>query len=387
MNLLIASHLYPSALSRTAGSFVHNQARFLRAHCPLRVVSPTPWFPLPGCGRWSAYRILPRREEMDGIEVRRPWYLTFPRRVLFSWVWNSYLGALERTVDTPPDLIHAHCAYPDGRAAVEFGERTGAPVVITVHGHDIKDLAVANPQWRALVVEALERAAAVIAVSQDLAARVRQLGISANRIQTLPNGVDAEVFVPNLSRQGGEDGWRLLYVGRFDPAKGIGVLLEAMSQLRKQGRKNIFLELIGGNPATGTDAEFREQAARLGLEGCVDFVDEIPWAELPARMRQVDLFVLPSFSEGLPLVLLEALACGLPIVSTRCGGPEEVVDEEVGKLAEIGDAEGLAAAIGSVLDEYPRYDRGAIRRRAEERYDYRRVAARINQVYEEALRR
>ena len=237
------------------------------------------------------------------------------------------------------------------------------------------------------MVEALERAAAVIAVSQDLAARVRQLGISANRIQTLPNGVDAEVFVPNLSRQGGEDGWRLLYVGRFDPAKGIGVLLEAMSQLRKQGRKNIFLELIGGNPATGTDAEFREQAARLGLEGCVDFVDEIPWAELPARMRQVDLFVLPSFSEGLPLVLLEALACGLPIVSTRCGGPEEVVDEEVGKLAEIGDAEGLAAAIGSVLDEYPRYDRGAIRRRAEERYDYRRVAARINQVYEEALRR
>ena len=377
MNLLIASHLYPSALSRTAGSFVHNQARFLRAHCQLRVVSPTPWFPLPGCGRWSAYQRLPRHEEMDGIEVRRPWYLTFPRRILFSWVWNSYLGALERTVDAPPDLIHAHCAYPDGRAAVEFGERTGVPVVITVHGHDIKDLAVADPQWRALVVEAMERAAAVIAVSQDLAARVQQLGIPENRIRTIPNGVDSEVFVPDFSRQGGKDGWRLLYVGRFDPAKGLGVLLEAMGQLRRQGR-NLSLELIGGNPATGTDAQFREQAVQLGLEEWVEFVDELPWSELPARMRQADLFVLPSFSEGLPLVLLEALSCGLPIVSTRCGGPEEVVDEEVGKLAEIGDADSVAAAIGMVLDEYPRYDRTAIRRRAEERYDYRRVAVRID---------
>ncbi|MCC7264502.1 MAG: glycosyltransferase, partial [Candidatus Latescibacteria bacterium] len=143
MNLLVASHLYPSSLSRTAGSFVHNQTRFLADLAEVRVVSPTPWFfPLPGFGRWSAYAALPRREQVDGVELARPAYLTFPRRVFFSQVWRSYRRALERAGRGRPlpDLIHAHCAYPDGLAAVEYGRQLGRPVVITVHGHDLKDL-------------------------------------------------------------------------------------------------------------------------------------------------------------------------------------------------------------------------------------------------------
>ena len=95
MNILIASHSYPSVMSKLAGSFVHNQARFLQRHCSLRVVSPTPWFPLPGFGRWSVYRTLPVCDSIDGINVVRPSYCTFPRRILFSSVWRSYARALE----------------------------------------------------------------------------------------------------------------------------------------------------------------------------------------------------------------------------------------------------------------------------------------------------
>jgi teichuronic acid biosynthesis glycosyltransferase TuaC len=384
VRLLVASHLYPSPISRTAGSFVHNQVRFLLPHCQPRVVAPVPWFPLPGFGRWSAYRELPRQEAMEGVQVWRPRYLTLPRRLFLAGVWRWYLRALERAAGAPPDLIHAHCAYPDGRAAVEYGRRVGRPVVITVHGHDIKDLPGAHPRWRILIVEALERAAMVIAVSRDLAARVRQLGIAPERIRVIPNGVDCQLFTGDLARRGGEGGWRLLYVGRFDPAKGIGVLLEALARLR-QHRRDISLKLVGGNAATGTAAPFAAQVKRLGLEGCVEFADEVPWSELPAHLRAADLFVLPSFSEGLPLVLLEALACGLPIVATRCGGPEEVVDEGVGRLVEVRDVAGLEAGIAAVLDNYPRYDRRAIRRCAEERYDYQRVADRISQAYAEVL--
>jgi glycosyltransferase involved in cell wall biosynthesis len=223
----------------------------------------------------------------------------------------------------------------------------------------------------------------VIAVSQELGRLAQELG--ARGLRVIPNGVDCELFKPG-TRRPGEGGWRLLYVGRFDAAKGLGVLLEAMALLR-QRRRDISLKLVGGSSATGTEAPFREQVVRLGLAECVEFAAEVPWAEVPRHMGEADVFVLPSFSEGLPLVLVEALACGLPLVATRCGGPEELVRPGLGQLVGVREVEGLARGIEAVLDHYGDYDRQAIRRRAEEEYDYRRIAARLFAVYEEVLSR
>ena len=377
MKVLIASHLYPSPLSLTYGSFVHNQARFLQEHCRLEVVAPVPWFPVPGMGRWSAFRGLPPREDCEGVPVRRPRYLRLPRRVLFSAEWRSYLRALRGADLDGVEVLHAHCAYPDGFAAGVLGRELGIPVVLTVHGHDLKDLP-AVPRWRRLVQQALADAAAVVAVSGELAGLARGLGADAAKVHTIPNGVDGELFAPTAERVAGEGGWRLLYVGRFDRAKGLGVLLQALALL---GRDDISLTLVGGNPMTGGEDEFRRQAVELGLEDRVEFVSEVPWERLPSYMAAADLFVLPSFSEGLPLVLLEAMSCGLPVVSTRCGGPEEIVEPQGGRLVGVGDAEALAAAVGETLDGYGAYDRRAIRSRALERYDYRRVAQRLASLY------
>ena len=381
MHVLIASHLYPGPLSQAAGSFVHNQARFLSRLCHLTCVSPTPWFPVPGMGRWSAHRQIPEQEERDGLQVLRPRYLTLPRRLFLSQVWRSYRRALER-VSIVPDVIHAHCAYPDGLAAVHYGRAIGRPVVITVHGHDIKDLAAPASRWRQLVKTALAGADAVIAVSGELGGLVEGLGVPEAGIRRIPNGVDCETFRPGRARLPGEGGWRLLYVGRLDAAKGIGVLLEAAAGLRRNGR-DVRVTCVGGSAITGTDQAFRQQARDLGLAGQVDFVDEVPWLELPAHMQQADVFVLPSFSEGLPLVLLEAMACALPVVSTRCGGPQEVVEAGIGELVEVGDVADLERGIAAVLDGYGGYDRAAIRQRARERYAYPHIAERIKAVYDE----
>ena len=95
-------------------------------------------------------------------------------------------------------------------------------------------------------------------------------------------------------------------------------------------------------------------------------------------MAAADLFVLPSFYDSFGIALIEAMACGLPVVATRCGGPEDIVDPAVGRLVAVGDAEDLAAGILAVLENYDRYDREAIRQQAEARYDYRQVAAQIH---------
>ena len=382
MKVLVTSHLYPSPLSQTSGIFVHNQVRFLQEHGRIQVVNPTPFFPLPGFGRWSAHRHLPRCSVMDGVQVQRPRYITLPRRIAFSWVWRSYLRALERANIDRPDVVHAHVAYPDGLAAVAYGRRRGVPVVLTVHGQDIKILPQAKPRWRRRVQEALSGAAAVIAVSRQMRDLVIELGCSADKVRLIPNGVDCQIFTGDLARDPGRDGWRLLYVGRLDPAKGISVLLQALGLL---DRRDWSLTLVGGDPTSGMLERFRAEVREQHLEEQVHFFDEMPWTEVPHMMAAADLFVLPSFSEGLPGVLLEAMASGLPILSTRCGGPEELVDADVGQLVAVGDAQALAGGLGDMLDNYRLYDRTAIRQRALERYDYRPLAARISQVYAEVL--
>ena len=173
-------------------------------------------------------------------------------------------------------------------------------------------------------------------------------------------------------------------MGRFDPRKGLGLLLEAMHLVR-ESRGDVRLRLVGGSPLSGTSRSYEGQVAALGLADCVEFIDERPHEAIPGLMAQADLFVLPSYYDSFGVVLVEAMACGLPVVATRCGGPEELVEEHSGRLVAVGDAADLAAGILAVIEGYGRYDREAIRRRAEERWDYRRVAARIHSLYEQLL--
>ncbi len=106
---------------------------------------------------------------------------------------------------------------------------------------------------------------------------------------------------------------------------------------------------------------------------------------MPDHLAGADLLVLPSYYESFGLVLVEAMACGIPVVATRCGGPEQIVDPASGLLVEVGDSAGLARAVERVLADYGRYDRAEVRGRVLKNYDYPRLAARIHQVYAQSL--
>jgi teichuronic acid biosynthesis glycosyltransferase TuaC len=381
MKVLCLSHMYPSHVTPMYGSFVHNQVRFLQNHVDIDVVSPVPWWPFPGAGRWSAYRGVAKAETLDGVHVDRPRYFGVPRRLLPDWTWKAFARSVRPFLRLPPSLIHAHAAYPDGLAALELGRHFGVKVVITVHGSDVKTFPELGPGWRRRVAAALRGADGVIAVSRELAQRVADFGVPAQKIERIPNGVDSDLFALPQERAAGVREWRLLFVGRFNPVKGLEDLLHAMAILRRQ-RTDIRLDLVGGDPYSGTAAPYVDLTRRLGLEDCVQFHGSIPMDQVPERLAQADVFVLPSHSEGLPLALLEALATGMPVVATRCGGPSEIVTERMGRLANVQDPAGLAQAIGATLDGYGDYDRAAIRESTVAEYDYQSVAARIHAFYE-----
>jgi glycosyltransferase involved in cell wall biosynthesis len=386
MKILITSHLFPNQVYPVRGSFVWDQVRFLRRWEEVTVVAPVPWFPrVRGFGRWSDFQDIPYRERLDGIPVFHPRYVTFPKKWLFSWVGFFYfwmLFRIGRKLDF--DLVHAHVAYPDGFGAALFGMIAKVPLVIMVHGTEIHSTTKRSRLWRALTVWGLRRADRIIAASRSLKEEVVALGVDPGKVSVIHNGVDVELFRPLSESEAGvlpkKREKRILYVGALFQTKGIGVLLEAMPLLLDRG-VSCELVLVGANPQEAEDRAFFAMTERLGLRDAVHFEETVPHGEIPRWLATADVFVLPSFSEGFSLSVIEALACGKPVVSTRCGGPEESVSEEVGMLVPPGDARALADAIGYVLGHPENYDSERIAAYTRRKFDLETMSAQIADLY------
>jgi glycosyltransferase involved in cell wall biosynthesis len=192
----------------------------------------------------------------------------------------------------------------------------------------------------------------------------------------VPNTVDTSVFEPPAQPRGGTG--RLLCVGALAEKKGHVHLLEALALVRRE--RDVTLEIVG-------DGELREELERLtkelGLGGVVRFHGALSREEVAELMRACDLFVLPSLFENLPVVLIEAMASGLPAVATRVGGVPELVDGQAGLLVPPEDPEALARAIAEALESRERFDPEALAQTARERYGYEAFAAAWTAIYDE----
>lgn len=250
-----------------------------------------------------------------------------------------------------PDAILAYRAYPEGYAAVLAGRKLNVPAVISVRGSDLKALPAAGA-IRRKTETALREAAAVLAVSQDLAHCALALGARPDRIHLVRNGVDREVFHPEEKAAARTalnfpaDARLVLFVGNLLPVKGVSSLVEAIATLRRQGAGNLQLAIVGdGN----LEPLLREQAGAVGLGTSVHFLGQRRPAEIARWMNAADLLCLPSESEGLPNVALEAFSCGCPVVGTSVGGTPELVVPGCGLLVPARDAAKLAQTIAAAL--------------------------------------
>ena len=351
MRVLAVTNLYPNPLQPHRAPFNRHQLRLLGARHPLRVIAPVAWTDELALARAGGR--LARAATLDGLAVEHPRYY-FPPKVARGYYGHCYAasvrGAFRRAArDFAPDVVFAPWAYPDGWAAVRLARRAGLPAVVQVHGSDVK-LLDRSPARRRRTAEALAGADAVVAVSRDLRDRVVALGVPADRVAVVYDGVDVEVFRPgdqSAARAAAAypGGWPtepvLLFVGNLVSVKGIDVLLRALA-LVPPAR----LVVVGAGPER---ARLARQAAALGLSDRVAFLGPLPQAALPNWYRAADLFVLPSRSEGVPNVLLEAGACGTPWVASRVGGVPETPGHASRRLVAPDRPEELAAAIREAL--------------------------------------
>jgi glycosyltransferase involved in cell wall biosynthesis len=300
---------------------------------------------------------VPEQEVIDGLQTFHPRYLVTPKVGMSfygNWMARGAFETVRRLhAERPFDLIDAHYVYPDGYAAALLGERLNIPVFITARGTDI-NLFSQMPLIRSKIVKALNGAAGIIAVSEALKNRMVELGISAEKIVVIRNGIDREIFRPRerdeARRQIGFDPEDriLLTVSALVSVKGIDRLIDAMNLLTRSGREDRLKLFIIGK---GSEREnFQSQISNLKLENCVRLVGAKSQKELADWYSAADLFCLASHREGCPNVVIEALACGLPVVAADVGGVAELIaTPSLGRLVSSPTAENFAAEIRAAL--------------------------------------
>jgi glycosyltransferase involved in cell wall biosynthesis len=282
-------------------------------------------------------------------------------------------------------LLHTHTARSAlvGRLAAML---TGVPMVHHVHSPATADTAHPVRNWLNATSErfSLRRAAALVAVSQSLAEYARQKRLSKRPVRVVPNGVPLRG--PLADRPRPTPPWRLGAVALFRPRKGLEVLLDAVAELLGQGL-DLRLQAVGTFETSEYEQAVHRRVDELGIGSAIE------WrgfqADVDGELAKMDLFVLPSlFGEGLPMVVLEAMAAGVPVVATRVAGVPEAIRHGIdGLIAEPGNSAELAAMIRRVLDGEADWSamRASAHQRQREMFSDERMAHDVARLYREIL--
>jgi glycosyltransferase involved in cell wall biosynthesis len=252
-------------------------------------------------------------------------------------------------------ILHSHTIVPGGLAGAFIKKELGIPHVCTIHGSDINVFPYQNKIALLLTKYSLRGCDHVIGVSSKTSERAHSIANGAAKISIIYNGADSELFRP-LQKEATREKLGLarekkilLYVGNILRLKGVHTLIEAFAALLKDYKRNDMLLLLIGEGSERRGIEHVVKA--LKIENEVLLLGEKPHDEIPLWVNSADVFVLPSLSEGFPLVIPEAMMCGVPVVATDVGGvPEAVIDGRTGLLVRPNDAFSLEKAIRAYLD-------------------------------------
>jgi glycosyltransferase involved in cell wall biosynthesis/GT2 family glycosyltransferase len=369
MSILVVPSWFPSAGDPTAGVFIQQQVHALARRGDVAVLHLDP-------GKTS----LPATVEGEGGAVvvrvsagsagRYGWLVTYRRTALAAF------DALRDAWGTP-DIVHVQALWPAGLIAQAIKHRYGIPYVVTEHSEEYLAASarrlVRTPGVVPILLRPLARGASrTIAVSRYLADRLVELRLAVDPV-VVPNVVPVSTPAPMPVA----DVHAIAHISIMGPAKNLGALLQAVDRLRGR-RTDFLLRLIGDGESR---AGLEQMAAALKLGDVVQFTGRVPAEEIPALLAESAFTVVSSTHETFSVVAAESLMCGRPVLSTRCGGPEEFVTPKVGRLIEAGSVDALVEGLEWMLDHFSEFDPEALHRYAAERFAPDVVAAQILDVY------
>jgi glycosyltransferase involved in cell wall biosynthesis len=392
VRVLSIATLFPNPVRPGFGVFVGNQMRAVvaRGDVDLTMISPIgmpPW-PLSTREPYAKLRAIPAETDAMGLPVRYPRFTLIPKiggdsnpqRIARSVL--PIARALHR--EQPFDLIDAQFFFPDGPAAAIIARALSLPLTIKSRGADIHYWG-ARPKARAQMLAAAQQSARLLTVSQALRDDMIAMGMPGDRTAVHYTGLDHTRFRPlerATARQAvvslgiAADGPLLVTPGALIPRKGQALVIEALACL-----PTARLALAG---AGEDETRLRAQARQLGLSDRVHILGQVAHDVLPTLMAAADAMVLPSASEGLANVWVEALACGTPIVITDVGGAREVVCvPSAGRLTPR-DPAAIASALRDLLDAPPTQAEVAANA---ERFSWSRNAEALVGLWSEAIAR
>lgn len=346
--LLVITNLFGYPWEPTRAMFNQQQFGRLAEHFDLKVLVAVPW---PNALRnlrayWHARR--DARVDWPYADYFIYWYPPgFGRSLHVPFFFLSVLLQRFGTIFFKRwDCMLGSWAYPDAIATAWLGKLARTPVVAKVHGTDINSYGnMRQRRWQ--LRRGLNLCHSVVAVSRPLAVRLAALGVAAERIHTVFNGVDLELFQPRSRASaraalGISDSAKvILFVGNLLETKGCHEVFEAFAHIAHV-EPALLLIFVGAGPAR---AYVERRSAAEGLRERVRFAGRVPHQALPAWFSASDLLCLPSHNEGLPNVILEAMSCGIPVVATRVGGIPEALPDFAGVLVQPKDPAALVQAL------------------------------------------
>lgn len=302
---------------------------------------------------------------------------------LLVYAWRGYAKADALLALGGYDAIHAFFTVPCGYMALRLGKKYGVPYIVSLRGADVpgfsERFAFLYTFLKPLIRQVWREAAQVIAVSLGMR-RLAEKTAPAQPMRVIPNGIALEEFPAATMRN--DDILRVISTSRLTPRKGLRFLIQALAELKHENQaRNIEVLLIGD----GHESESLEHLAReSGVIEQVQFIGRVEHAELKQWYAGVDVFILPSLNEGMSNAMLEALASGLPLLVTRTGGADEVLEEGVNGFAlAMGSAHDIAEKLLRLYDDRALRQRMALAsRRKAETMSWGKVAEQYVQVYQ-----
>jgi glycosyltransferase involved in cell wall biosynthesis len=380
--VLFVPSWYPSENDAISGVFIEEQAVALSQHFDVAVLIP----------QMAAWRNVLKsnapdksvRKQRSGLpvfhEFARPLIPHGPESTDFQTFARAARKGYRRVVAEwgTPDVIHAHVVLPAGWAALGLAKLHGIPIVLTEHSSPFS-MHLETELSRRLARESLRGANQVVAISPALATQLREFEPEL-KIEVIGESVRTDFFVPaNGAANGSTRGKTFFIAARLAEQKGLEYLIKAV-HLMVEKHVNGMRLVIGGD---GPDREKLQQMVQtLGLERHCRFLGALSREQVREHMQNCDVFVLSSLHETFGVVVGEAMACGKPVISTRCGGPEFFVNEQNGVLVDVANSEALAAAMEDFIADRVSFDPQTVRTSIVNRFSPQAFVRNITKVYE-----